>query len=150
MTTLAELRECDGFHVDGPAGEVGIVEETWLDEQGRPAALAVRGARGRRGLLLAEDVIGVDPDANEVLVRPGARLLELEWPRLEDEGNGHPAAEWRTTGAFVPLEPTGKPGAEVVVPWQAAAKLIGAITLILGVQMGLAFLVAYLVTGHAY
>lgn len=146
VTKLAEIQACDGFHVDAGVGEVGIVEETWLDETGHATALAVRAAGDRIALLLAEDVADVDVDAQEVLVRPGARLLELEPPR----GDGRPSAEWRTTGAVVPLEPTGNPGAEVVVPWQTAVKLVTAIAVILGVQMGLAFLVAYLVTGHAY
>ena len=148
MTKLAELHDCDGFHVDARVGQVGVVEETWLDEDGHPVALAVRSDAGR-ALLLAEDVVDVDPDAREVIVRPSARLLELDLPRLEQR-DGAPTASWRTTGAVFPIEPTGSPGAEGTVPWRLAAKLVAGIAVILGVQMGLAFLVAYLVTGHAY
>jgi len=42
MITVAELHSCDGFSIEGADGLLGWVEETWLDDSGHPAALAIR------------------------------------------------------------------------------------------------------------
>jgi len=150
VTTLERLRDCDGFSLDAASGVVGSVEETWLDDQGRPVALAVHTAAGRRGLLLAADVAFVNEDEREVTVLPGARLLELEPPRLDRNGGSGPAASWRTTGVEVSLAPGREPLAVPAAVLRPASRLLAGVALVLGIQMGLAFLVAFLVTGHAY
>lgn len=166
MSTIAELQSCDGFAVEGRGGVLGWVEETWLDASGHPGALAIRTPDGRRGLLLTDAVAAVDPDTQEVLVEAGAALLELESPRLED-GEGAVAASWRTTGAVVepllaPLPPEAAPASPAVAaardataarrraPWQIVALFLGSLATIVALEIALAFLVAYLVTGRAY
>ena len=68
MTAVAELQSCDGFSVDGADGLLGWVEETWLDDSGHPAALAVRTSDGRRALLALAAVRAVDADTQQVIV----------------------------------------------------------------------------------
>ncbi len=81
MTAVAELQSCDGFSVEGVEGLLGWVEETWLDDSGHPAALAVRTSDGRRALLPVDAVRAVDPDTQQVIVaRP--QLQELDAPRM--------------------------------------------------------------------
>jgi len=164
MATIAELETCDGFAVETPDGLLGWVEETWLDRSDHPAALAVRTPDGRRGLLLAETVRAVDPDTQEVLVEAGTSLVELAAPRLA-RVDGAVAASWRTTGAIV--EPTPMPlGASPASPAVAAARTatvhverplwsivvfaLGLLATLVSAEIGLMFLVAWLVTGHAY
>ncbi|HKI92082.1 MAG TPA: hypothetical protein VJ986_07255 [Gaiellaceae bacterium] len=150
VTMLERVRDCDGFSLDAASGLVGSVEETWLDDEGHPVALAVRTATGRRGLLLAADIAFVNEDEREVTVLPSARLLELGSPRLDRDGGSGPAASWRTTGVEVPLVPGREPLAVPAAVLRPASRLLAGIALLLGIQLGLAFLVAFLVTGHAY
>jgi hypothetical protein len=150
------LSECDGFRVEAPRGLLGWVEETWLGPDAEPAALAVRTLDAQRGLLLADDVVSVLDDQETVVLQPGARLLELEAPRLD----GTPLqASWSTTGATIePPAPPGPlrravlarrpwrlapPAAPRELPvWQIALLLYAAIVLLGTVVMAAAFLVA--------
>jgi len=165
MATVAELQTCDGFAVEAPVGLLGWVEETWLDGEGRAGAFAVRTPEGRRALFLAQDVAAVDPDTQEVLLAPGARLLELSAPRLESV-DGTIAASWRTTGTTIPapvaVSAESEPSSQAVAAARAAtahverpllqivAFALGVLAAIVSFEIGLAFLVAYLVTGRAY
>jgi hypothetical protein len=161
MATVAELKTCDGFAVEAPDRLLGWVEETWLDRGDHPAALAIRTPDGRRGLLLAETVTAVDPDSQEVLVPTGAALQELDAPRLE-RSNGSVVASWRTTGATV--GPRASAAEESPLPALAAARMstahaqrplwhtlgfaLAALVTLVCLEIGAAFLVAYLVTGY--
>jgi len=163
MATVAELQSCDGFTVEAPSGVLGWVEETWLDGANHPGALAVRTCDGRRALLPAEAVRAVDVDAQQVLVAPGATLLELDVPRIASN-DGTVAASWRTTGAVVdpaPAEQEADPSPALAASRAATAvrdrPLIQTVLLALGFlaaliafEIGLAFFAAYLATGHAY
>ena len=160
MTAVAELQSCDGFSVEGADGLLGWVEETWLDDSGHPAALAVRTSDGRRALLALEAVRAVDADTQQVIVaRP--RLQELDAPRIVNTDRTL-AASWRTTGALVVA-----PGAAAAPPpavaasraagahrerplWQIVAFMLGCLAGLVAFLIGLDFLVAYLVTGRAY
>src|SRR3954451_23026652 len=106
MATVADLQTCDGFTVEGPAGCLGWVEETWLDSDDHPAAVAVRTADGRRALLLAEAVQAVDPDAQEVFVAADVELLALEQPRIAS-ADGTIAATWNATDEHLVATPAG-------------------------------------------
>jgi hypothetical protein len=162
-----ELAGCEGFRVESPHGLLGWVEETWIGPGGEPAALAVRTIDGRDGLLLAEDVDLVVAESELLLIHSGTRLLELEPPRVEGlTGNGL-AASWRTTGEV--LEPPDPPGAlnrallsirpwRLAPPrradadpsfWQALVGLYVALAVIVGLMIGLCFLIARLVSGNA-
>jgi hypothetical protein len=166
MATIAALESCDGFAVEAADGLLGWVEETWLDGEGRPGALALRTRAGGRALLLAQDVQAVDPDTQEVVLRADAKLHELDAPRLESV-DGTIAASWRTTGAAVepapaPLAAESEPAAPAVAAVRAAtahverplpyivAFALCVLAAIVAFQIALAFLVAYLVTGRAY
>src|SRR5437763_597796 len=100
------LRGCEGYRVEMPERRVGLVEELWLGLDDEPAALAVRTRDGAHGLLLAEDVAVVSDETGNVVMRPGARLLELQPPRL-DLGGTAPvlAASWATTGETLDVPP---------------------------------------------
>jgi hypothetical protein len=163
MATVAELQSCDGFTVESPGGVLGWVEETWLDGSDHPGALAVRTCDGRRALLPAEAVLAVDVDAQEVLIGADAELLELDAPRIASS-DGTLAASWRTTGAVVeaaPAEEEAPPSPALTASRAATAlherplahtialALIGLAALI-AFEIGLAFLAAYLATGHPY
>lgn len=161
MATVAELQTCDGFTVEGPEGCLGWVEETWLDAEGHPGAVAVRTADGRRALLLAEAVLAVDPDAQEVLVGPDADLRALDAPRID----GSLTATWRATDEHVepvpaaahaaPEEP-GLAAARAATShcerpvWQTIAFALGCLAALIAFEIALAYGVAQLVTGHAY
>ncbi len=161
-----KLAGCEGFRVESAHGLLGWVEETWLGSAGEPAALAVRTIDGRDGLLLAEDVESVLAESELLLMTSGSRLLELDLPRIEPSNNGL-VASWRTTGEV--LEPPDPPGAmerallairpwRLAPPrragadppfWQALVGLYVALAAIVGVVIGLCFLIARLVTGNA-
>jgi len=99
---LSALRNADGYVVESPHGDVGEVEEVWLDHDD-PCALAVRVKDGRRALLLSRDVVAVDREHRWVVVPEEAELLELDAPRLR--AGDAPAASWSTTGNVVSIAP---------------------------------------------
>jgi hypothetical protein len=173
MATVArhDLLGCDGFRVESEQGLIGWVEETWLGPSRNPAALAIRTTDGRRGLLLAHEVELVATERELVHMAGGGRLLELEMPRFEEASvDGRPtvAASWHTTG--LTLEPPQPPGAvqrallsvrpwRLAAPptpvaerplWQIVAMLYTCLALIVGLVIGLSFLVARLVAGSPY
>jgi hypothetical protein len=82
MTTVAELQSCDGFSIEGADGLVGWVEETWLDDSGHPAALAIRSTNGLRALLPADAIRAVDLDTQRVIVAESPQLQPLDAPRI--------------------------------------------------------------------
>jgi hypothetical protein len=163
MATVAELQCCDGFAVEGRDGLLGWVEETWLDGTEHAGALAVRTPDGRRALLLAKSVQAVDVDSQEVLVAGDETLLELDAPHLEESGD-ELKASWRTTGAV--LQPVG--GAASAAPagalaaargatahrerpaWQYVVLALVVLATLIAFEIGLAFGIAYAVTGRAY
>jgi len=159
MATVAQLQTCDGFTVEGPDGCVGWVEETWLGADGHPGALAVRTCDGRRALLATEAVLAVDPDAQEVLVGTDADLRVLEPPVLTDADT----ATWHATEEHL----TATAGAAHAAPhapalaaaraatshrdravWHSIAIALGCIGALVAFEIGLAFGVAFLVTGN--
>ena len=160
----ARLLQCDGFCVESEDGPIGWVEETWLGPSDEPAALALRLVDGRRGLLPAEDVDTVLPERERVVMRAGARVLELGAPHLVRDG----AASWEVTGELVvPPERPALPGQALLElrPWRlrpartrdgeqsmarALAILFSGLALLIGLEIAVAFAVAYLVTGRAY
>ena len=130
MATVSELVDCTGFSVEGPDGLVGCVEEIWLDGTGRPAGFAVRTPDGARSLLPAGAVRDVDPDTRELLVDSRDELLELDAPRLVGEG-------------LTPAQ-LGRP------LWQTVLLGLSGLATLIALEIALAFLAAYLATGHAY
>jgi hypothetical protein len=159
MATVAQLQTCDGFTVEGPEGCLGWVEETWLDADGHPGALAVRTCDGRRALLAAGAVLAVDPDAQEVLVAADADLRVLEPPRLTsaDTATWHATEEHLTataaTAHAVPRAPALAAARAATshrdrAVWRAIALAVGCIATLVAFEIGLAFGVAYLVTGN--
>jgi hypothetical protein len=142
---LTALRNADGYVVESPHGDVGEVEEVWLDPDG-PCALAVRVKDGRRALLLDRDVVAVDPEHRWVVVPEEAQLLELDAPRLRTDG-GTPAASWSTTGnrvAIAPDEPPAERAAEPAIArerplWQMIAILYAALLVIVVFVIALVF-----------
>ena len=164
------LLGCDGFRVESPEGLLGWVEEAWLGPSREPTALAIRTIDGRRGLLVAGQIETVVPESELVVMRRGARLLELDVPRVEmasvDEASVV-SASWQTTGEVLEpplppgparrallalrpwrLAPPPRPEAERPL-WQLVAVLYVSLALIVTLVIGLAFLVARLVTGNA-
>jgi hypothetical protein len=162
-----ELAGCEGFRLESPRGLLGWVEETWLGAGDEPVALAIRTIDWREGLLLAEDVERVIRDHELLTMRAGARLLELELPRVETASTNGLSASWRTTGE--PLELPEPPGVVdrallAIRPWRLAppprsaaerplwvvlAELYAVLALIVCTLIGLDFLIAWLVTGSA-
>jgi hypothetical protein len=100
------LLTSDGFRVESAGRRLGAVEEVWLDERGEPTGIAVRTEDGRRGLVLAADVVAVDPGRRRVVVAPAARVLELAPPRLRERA-GRLEASWATTGEAIEVQPSG-------------------------------------------
>jgi hypothetical protein len=167
----ARLVGCDGFRVESAEGLLGWVEETWLGPEREPAALAVRTVDGRRALLLVDELERAVPESCFVVARPGARLLELDVPRVEVERVGRTpvvSASWTTTGET--LEAPASPGvlARALLalrPWRLAppprsdaerpllqlvAILYTAVTVLVVLVIALAFLVAWIAAGRAY
>jgi hypothetical protein len=148
---LTALRNADGYVVESAHGDVGEVEEVWLDPDG-PCALAVRVKDGRRALLLDRDVVTVDPEHRWVVVPEEAQLLELDAPRLSADG-GTPAASWSTTGnriAIAPSQPAverlAEPAAGGERPlWQMIAILYAALLVIVVFVIALVFTIPLLV-----
>jgi len=159
MATVAELQTCDGFTIEGPDGCLGWAEETWLDADGHPGAIAIRMADGRRALLHADAVLAVDPDAQEVLVGPDADLFALDPPRLADADT----ATWSATSehltvtaapAHAPPELPALAAARAATSqrdgavWHSIAIALACIATLVAFEIGLAFGVVYLVTGN--
>ena len=171
MSTTAEPRdrllETDGFLVESPAGDLGWIEEVWVDEAGDADAVAVRTADGRHALLLDEDVLAVDREQRWVVGAARPTFLELDLPRLtRAAGAGTIASSWATTGSVLevaprphhlwhvpyrPAEPARRPRRRKTERplWQGVAALLLLIAILVGVTVALAFLVADLVAGAA-
>jgi hypothetical protein len=171
MASATELRNTDGFLVESSAGDVGWVEEVWLDDRDEPRALALQTLDGRHGLLRVEDVLAVEADERWVVVRPEQELLELDAPRVRS-ANGDILASWGTTGAVlhvsaeprwhVPVHlphrgPHGHPRLAAASrriqrwpPWLAIGALYAALGLIIAALITVAFVIAWVVTGQAY
>jgi hypothetical protein len=168
---MESLLECDGFRIESPDGLLGWVEETWLGPGCEPTALAVRTVDGRRALLVARELDRVVPESGFLVVRRGARLLELDVPRVELEpADGAPvvSASWRTTGET--LEPPTPPGILgrtwlAFRPWRLAppprneaerpllelvAILYTVVAVLVMLVIALAFLIAWIAAGRAY
>lgn len=159
MALVTQLQTCDGFTVEAPDGCLGWVEETWLDDDGHPGALAVRTSTGQRALLFTEEVLAVDPDAQEVLVGGDADLRVLEPPRLTsaDTAIWHATEEHMiaTSAAAhaVPRAPALAAARAATsqrdrAVWRVIAIALGCIATLVAVEIGLAFGIAYLVTGY--
>lgn len=135
MTTATQLAllECKGFRVVGADGPIGRVEETWLGPDDEPAAVAVRRVSGARGLLLALDVEEIDRVGRRVRARPGSRLLDL-------------AADGMLPLALHPEQVHERDPSML----RTVAVFLPALGLLIAFEIGLAFAVAYLVTGRAY
>jgi hypothetical protein len=98
-----------------------------------------------------------------VLIAADAALLELDAPRIASS-DGTLAASWRTTGAVVEAAPAEEeaPPSPALAASRAAtavherplaltvAYALGALTSLIAFEIGLAFLAAYLATGHPY
>jgi hypothetical protein len=161
------LAGTDGYVVESTEGDLGWVEEVWIDEANEPGALAVLTNDGRHGLLRSEDVVAVDREYRWVVVQSDPELLELDPPRMveSNEGDepGRLAASWTTTGDVLRLAPrrrrrwrpaflrrkSSSPGAEPKL-WRAIAVLLSSIAFLVVFVATLAFLVARIVTGAAY
>jgi hypothetical protein len=161
-----DLLGLEGFRVEAQSGLIGWVEETWLGPGDQPAAFAVRLTDGRDGLLLAEDVLSVSPESERLAMGPEARLLELDVPRLESTSDGL-TASWHATNSV--LEPPPPPGlaTRLLLPlrpwrlsgprrpqaerplWVTLAVLYAGLGVVVGVMIGLCFLIAKLVAGQA-
>jgi len=164
--TNERLLETDGYVVESAAGDLGWVEEVWIDDEGEAEAVAVRTADGRHGLLLADDVLTVDRESRWVVVDEDTKLLELAAPRLNREG-GRLTSSWGTTGAELqvtarprhrwhvpfrpeePARPARRPKIERPL-WQGIAALLTTIALLVVCTIALTLVVAHLVTGTAY
>lgn len=161
MTLVVHLASCDGFTIESSDGCLGWVEETWLDADGHPAALALRTAGGERALLLAESVRAVDPDAQEVFIAADAVLHGLEPPRVENLDRA-PVASWHASGKVEPAAAAlhTPPEAPALVaaraattrverpPWRIILLAFAGLAALVVVEIGLAFGIAYLVTGR--
>jgi len=169
MATIVrhDLAGCEGFRLDSPQGLAGWVEETWLGAADEPVALAIRLIDGRDGLLLAEDVERVIRQNELLTMRAGGRLLELGLPHVESSSANGMSASWRTTGVALELPerpdvvsrallairpwrlaPPPRPWSERPI-WVTVLALYVTIALIVGLLIGLDFLIAKLVTGSA-
>ncbi len=141
------------------------MEEVWLGDRNEPRALAVCTGDGRRGLILANDVLAVDRDNEWVVVRTQPELLELSSPRLALVDDGTVSASWGTTGQTIVPEPARLPksvrrhaahiaDASMVRTeppmWKTLATLYVGIAVLGAVMLTLAFVIAKLVTGAAY
>ena len=161
----------DGVRVGSREGLLGWVEEAWLGPSGEQTALAIRTIDGRRGLLVAGEIETIILEDELVVMRRGGRLLELDVPHVEKalvEGVAVLSASWETTGEVLEqlppppgamrrallalrpwrLAPPPRPVKERPL-WQLVAVLYISLALIVTLVIGLAFLVARLVTGNA-
>lgn len=160
------LANCDGYDVYAEGRPLGRVEEIWLGPWDAPTAVVVRLVDRRRGLLLSSDVAGVWPTSRFLTLAATGRLLQLEPPHLEPEGDGarQLAASWRTSGDVLEIgerpgrlgellpEGLGRSSAQEAREderplWQSVAGLYVGVAAIAGFLTGLDILVSYLVTG---
>ena len=95
----SDLAGCEGFRLESSEGLLGWIEETWLNASNEPVAFAIRTVDGREGLLLAEDVDAVTRDFELVTMRGEARLLELDFPRVETASSNGLSASYTFTPA---------------------------------------------------
>lgn len=144
------LLASDGYRVVAADRSVGQVEEVWLDERGEPTGIAVRAEGGRRGLVLAGDVVAVEPGRRRVVVAPTARILELAPPRLRAATAGRLEASWATTGASIEVRPAeAPPPGGATVPGEPSLlrtilALYAGLALVVVVIMALSFGIPYL------
>ena len=126
----------------------------------------MRTKDGRHGLLLADDVLGVDREYDWVVVPPNIKLLELGLPRIDLRKTepGLMAASWETTGAVLNVMPSRRAPRLPFIRswtssasvdrepklWRAVALLLSSIAALVVLFVLLAFVVARLVTGDAY
>jgi hypothetical protein len=109
-------------------------------------------------------VRAVDADAQEVLVGVDSELLALEAPRIASV-DGTIAATWRVRDAHLapvvagahaaPDEPALAVARTATVrrerpSWQIVAFDLGGLAMLVAVEIGLAYGIAYLVTGQPY
>jgi hypothetical protein len=158
------LTTCDAFRVLGPSGLLGWVEEVWLGAVEEPAAVVVRLLDGRRGLLLADDVLNVAPDEESLTTNPEARLLQLDTPHMQFDADGGLTAAWHTSGDALELpaapgrvrdllvsfrRPTAaEPSHTAVRPvWKTIGLMYLLLSVLAGAGIGFSYLIAYLVTG---
>jgi len=155
------LRACEGFQVETPGRRIGTVEEIWLGPHDEPAALAVRTHDGCHGLLLLEDVAVASAETRTVVMERGARLLELRPPRLDPDDGAPVHASWATTGETLEVPPPpGRleraglrhaPAEHVERPlWATIALLYVSLAVVVGVVLGLVFVVSWLAAGQPY
>lgn len=162
-----DLRGCEGFRLESSQGITGWVEETWLGAGDEPVALVIRLIDGRDALLLGEDVGTISREHERLTMSPGAGLLELELPHVETSSADGMSASWRTTGVTLELPERPDVVSRALLgirPWRLAPPprawserpawvtvlaLYITIALIVGLLIGLDFLVAKLVTGSA-
>jgi hypothetical protein len=142
--------DCDDFRVEAPYGSIGRVEETWLGPDQEPAGFVVRLLDGRRGLVLADAVRAILPGNEEILLDEDAAVRALSPPLVEHAARTDEivSASWTTTGELVTPLPAS-PGPEAPIAKVAVTIVIG-LTLLVALEITLAFSIAHLVTGHAY
>ena len=144
----------DGFRVEAPGGRIGWVEEMWLDDECETTAAVVRLPNARRGLLVHDEIDEILPQERTIVVRPDARLLELDPPHLGAGAHGSLEASWATSGNALAL-PELLPSAPLVRPASSESSLFrSVIVLYTGLFViactltGLCFLIPYLVAGR--
>jgi hypothetical protein len=165
------LRDVEGFRVESPEGELGWVEEIWVDEEREPHAVAIQTKNRRHALVLCEEVVAVHRDQRWIVVQPRAALRELAPPQLVTSGDngsrGRIEASWATTGSVL-TAPARRPRLSARRPtlrsarqeapeigrerpfWQVVALLYLSIAAFVGLVVAFAFVVAKLITGAAY
>ena len=157
-----QVVRCAGFSVIGSSGIVGWVEEVWLDEADAPAGVAIELLDERRVFLAVADIADFSADGFSLTMRPDARLLALELPRVvtADTNDGTLAATWKTTDEPVEIGNQGAVPMDRSAPalrlassregrplWQVIAALYTFLVLLVTALIGIDFLIAYLVTG---
>src|SRR5437588_736060 len=145
------LRGTDGFLVESPDGDVGLVEEIWLDAADEPQALAVRTPDGRHALLPGEVVLAVDRDHRWVVVPERPELLELRctgstsWVPTGASLVGEARPPWRwpawlSLPHLLPRLGVPSPADESDRPvWRSVVLLYASLALAAAIMMTLAF-----------
>jgi hypothetical protein len=149
MTTVTHtepnLYGTEGFVLESPQGDLGRIEKVVVGDENEPVALDVVTNEGWHGLLRAEDVLVVDREYHWVVVPPDPSLQTAtgEVRRAEPRQPRPLGLPWRR------LRRKSTPGKELRL-WLAIAIELSFIAFLVLVVIGLAFLVARLVTGAAY